>query len=89
MHWRFAIAELDLLDRLAETLGHGERRFGAGVGEEHSEFLAADAPEEVARAQHLDGALGEDLEHAVADMMAVPVIDALEMIEIDEEQCDR
>ena len=54
------------------------------VREQHQEFLAAVAPEDLARVQRGAQRRGETLQQLVADGVAEAIVDRLEVIEIDE-----
>ena len=52
------------------------------IAQHDREFLAAEPPEQVRRADRLARTLGENLKHAVANGMTEPVIDRLEVVEV-------
>ena len=54
-----------------------------GCGQDDDEFFAADAAGHVDIADILADARGEFLEHAVADIMAMGIIDGLEVIDVE------
>ncbi len=58
------------------------------VFEQHGELVAAEARDRVAVAGRLDQALGAAVQHAVAGRMAIGVIDALEVVEVHEQDRD-
>lgn len=51
---------------------------------QRNEFIAAEAGEEIFVAQNAAHALTDGAEEAVADVVAVPIVDVLEPIEVDE-----
>jgi hypothetical protein len=53
--------------------------------ENHREFLAAQAADEIGGTNDRVDGRGEDLEHLIARRMTVTVVDGLEIVEIDEE----
>ena len=84
-------ADLDRrgLDRLAQPLGDGAGKGHVGVGHHHHEFLAAIAAGQV-DAAHIGGdAGGEFLQHLVADVMAIGVVDLLEEIDVHDDEGER
>ena len=70
----------------AEPFGDGLGLVGLGVDAEDDELVAAEPRAHVLRAQEGGEALRELLEELVADGVAVPVVDGLEAVEVDEEQ---
>ena len=70
--------------RLGETPGHvlAQRDGAAGVvaGQHGGEFLAADAGQQHRRPQHAARDVGEGLEHQIAGLVAVAVVDGLELV---------
>ena len=54
---------------------------------EHHEFVAAEARHEILRAQHVAQPVGDRAQQLVAAGMTQGVVDLLELIEIDEQQC--
>ena len=59
------------------------------TGEQDQELLASEAVGEIERAQPLAQVVGDVAQHRVADGMPVSVVDALEVIEIDDDHPDR
>src|SRR5205823_4559242 len=62
------------------------RALGALTVEQDGEFIAADARAAGVLRRRLDQRLGDDLEELVAGEMAVKIVDALEMVEVEQEQ---
>ncbi len=58
-----------------DALGDRQALVAAGIVEHDGEFLAAEAADQIARAELGAGGLGKDLQHAVADGMAEAVVD--------------
>jgi hypothetical protein len=54
--------------------------------EQADELVAAPARDGVRGAEHGPEARGDGAEHGVADVVAVPVVDGLEAVEVDEKQ---
>ena len=54
---------------------------------EHHEFVAAEARHEILRAQHGAQPVGYRAQQLVAARMAQGVVDLLELVEVDEQQC--
>ena len=54
---------------------------------EHHEFVAAEPRHEILRAQHLAQPVGDRAQQLVAAGMTERVVDLLELIEVDEQQC--
>ena len=78
-----------LLQRLDDARGDLEHRVVQGqVLEQHGELVAAEAGHRVAVPGRLDQALRAPVQHAVADGVAVGVVDALEVVEVDEDHGD-
>ena len=68
--------------RRVELLGVGERR----LREDHRELVAADAAGDVGVADDLADALGDLGQHRVAGEVADPVVDRLEVVEVEDDQ---
>src|SRR6202021_1583540 len=78
--------ETEVLDAVADALG-GEGGLGfVGLGEEGDELLPADAGDEVAGAEVAGEALGGEGEGCVAALVAVAVVDLLEVVEIEQDE---
>ncbi len=75
-------------DGLAQLLGDlaGERR--AHAGEQHDELLAAEPVDRLERPQRGAQAVGDLLEHGVADGVAVLVVDRLEAVDVADDERD-
>ena len=78
-------AQHDALDGAAHALGDLRRLLRAGAGEQGGELVAADAGEHVPAAhQHREGRR-DRLEQHVAGLVAVLVVDPLQMVDVDGE----
>jgi hypothetical protein len=66
-----------------------ERAGGTGVRQDHRELLAAVAMDRVSFAQHFARLAAEPLEHLVAHPVAVTVVDALEVVEVEQHEAER
>src|SRR5690606_23165703 len=76
--------------RLADVLGDRHRLVEAGAGQGRHELLAAEpGKDRVVRAQGLADAPGRAAQDLVADQVAVLVVDALEMVQVDHQQRQR
>ena len=76
-------------DAIADARGHGERPLAAGFGQHDCELVAAEPRHDVGfpRAATDDG--GRLDERAAAVQVIVGVVDALEAVEVEEEQRQR
>ena len=74
------------LDFAANALGDFRTAIQARVGQDHEEFLAADARGDVARAHRARHRIGHRAQHAIAEQVPVLVVDALEVIDVEHEQ---
>ena len=71
--------------RSAIVIGEGD----VGIGHHHHEFLAAIAAGQI-DAAHIGGdAAGEFLQHFVADVVAVGVVDRLEVVDVHDDEGER
>ena len=89
-HRHFVASDRDRrLERREHTLGERQRfRFVFEfLGEDH-ELVAAEASDRVAVAHHPAQPRRHSRQHAVAYLMTVAVVDELEAVEVDEDQCD-
>ena len=77
------------LRRLAQALGELERAPGAGVGEDDGELVAAHAVGEVGAAARGPDRGGQRLQALVAGLVAVRVVDGLEVVDVDEHERQR
>jgi hypothetical protein len=80
------------LTALSSTVPHSADDSGgalAGAGQDQSEFLSADPPERVALAHDGPCRGAEALQHPIAGRMTEPVVDGLEVIEVEEDQRQR
>ena len=77
------------LDALAQAFGDREGKRHIGVGHDDDEFLAAIAAGQIDAADIGGDAVGEFLEHFVADVVAVAVIDRLEVVDVENEEGER
>ena len=82
------------LDRPAETAEHplGDPALlilgGPEVGAEQHELVTAQPADRVARPHHVLQPAGDDLEHFVAGLVAVRVVDVLEVVQVEEHDRD-
>jgi hypothetical protein len=76
-------------DQGADLLGDDGGVFGAGVGEQDEEFLAAVAPGEVAVAHARGERAGDGGQDVVAGAVSVGVVDSLEVIEVEQDGGER
>ncbi len=83
------VGEHSYLDRRTDTFGKRGGAFHVGLGGDDHEFLAADAAEQVDVADRPGQSAGEVSQHAVAAGQQVAFVDALEMIDVDEEDRQR
>lgn len=67
----------------------GNAAFYRGVGQDHDEFFAAVAGQQVLRAHDFAGDLGQVHQGGVAACMAQPVVDGLEVVHIQKRQAQR
>ena len=78
--------EVGVRDAPAHALGRLQGLVGVGLGQDHGELLAADPGHQLARPrlgrEHVRGVL----EHPVAHLVAVHVVDALEVVEVHQHQ---
>ena len=77
------------LEPVADTLGDAERLLGVGVGQQAAELLAADAKQKIGRADVVVHDRDEAHQHVVAAGMPEPVVERLEMVEVEEQQAQR
>src|SRR5262245_37052290 len=81
--------EAELRDLHADLVGHDARFLRGRADEQHHEFLAAIARDEI-RVAHVSGeVLPDDAQDLVARLVPVRVIDALEAVDIPREDADR
>ena len=76
---------------LAQPVDDAPREVGGVLGGvdvllEHDEFVAAEARDEILRAQHLAQPVGDRAQQLVAAGMAERIVDLLELVEVDEQQ---
>ena len=67
-----------------EPLGGGVRALAVGAGQQHGELVAADAGDDVVRAQRVPQRRARRADHLVADVVAERVVDRLEVVEVDQ-----
>ena len=72
------------LDERAQLLGQDRALLDVGLGEDQHEFLAAVAADDVARPQVAGEDLGDAAQDDVAALVAVGVVDHLEVVDVDE-----
>jgi hypothetical protein len=73
-------------DQLPHPLSNPKRHGFVGVGENDDELLASGPARQIEIAQAFPQPSSEFLQHPVADVMAVIVVDRLEVIDVDHEQ---
>ena len=73
--------------RIQYLLAHRTRNRGRACWQQDREFFAAESTQTGLRRQNLRGNLDEVSERAVAGVMAVAIVDLLEVIEIEKQQC--
>jgi len=76
-------------DRAADAFGHHRGVGDAGMRQQRRELLAAGAREQVVRTQLLQAGPGQELQGLVADVVAVVVVDALEVVDVQHQQRQR
>ena len=67
-------------------VAQAQRGGGVDAGDQHDEFVAADAGRDIVHPQHGAHALGDGLEHMIAGGVAMGVVDDLEVIHVHVEQ---
>ena len=82
-------AGLANVDRGADRFRHPPHPLAVGAGRDHRELVAADPRQGVGGAQHRVGAGGRLDQDRVADLVAVAVIDPLEVVEVDQQHRQR
>ena len=81
------VAHAHRRDRRPRAFRSAARRLFVGRGEKHDEFLAPESADEIDIAARRPGErLSRRLQRLIAGPMAVDVVDALEMVEIDDQQ---
>ena len=75
--------------RAHEALGGAGGLGLVGVGEDHGELLAAGAADDVARPHVAFEDVAEGDQDLVADRVAVDVVDALEVVDVEQDEADR
>ncbi len=73
-------------DTAAQAFGDVVRALFRGVGQEQGEFLSAQAAEQVVGAHERADGVREDFQGLIASGMAVPVVQQLEVIEVQHQQ---
>src|SRR5690606_9261817 len=73
---------------LTQALRDETRRLEAGVRDERDELLPAVAPHRVLGTQRRAQAPRDDGEHAIPDVVAVKVVDRLEMVDVHEQDAE-
>ena len=84
-----AVDDVGCDDGGAQALGDLGRLMLRGVGEQDGELVAADAGEEVARAHATLEAGGDGDESGIAAVVAVGIVDALEVVKVDDDGRER
>ena len=79
------VVSMLLRRRSATRIGEGD----VGVGHHHDEFLAAIAAGQIDPADIGGDAAGEFAQHFVADVVAVGVVDRLEVVDVHDEEGER
>ena len=81
---------VDLLgaDRDRDAVGEELGVLAARLGQDHRELVAADPAGDVGRADDAADAVGDLGEHGVAAEVADAVVDALEVVEVEDDQRD-
>ena len=74
---------------LADLLGQLARALQVGLRQDHGELLAAVARGQIAALDRLGQHLRHQTQHLIADLMAVGVVELLEMIDVGEQQRQR
>jgi hypothetical protein len=69
--------------------GASGRRRLVRAAHDHAELLASETADDVAAAHHRAHRLGELAQHLVADAVAVDVVDALEVVDVEHQHRDR
>ncbi|MNV16031.1 hypothetical protein D3C71_1067830 [compost metagenome] len=69
-----------------QALGHLQGHLRRAAGKHRSELLAANAPEQIATAQRRAAAVGDVLQHVVAFLVAVGVVDHFEVIDVQHQE---
>ena len=78
-----------MLDLDAELLSDEDGAFAVGVGEQDQELLAAEASGEVAGADRRADDASDERECLVAALVAVAVVDRLEVVEVEQDRRER
>ncbi len=81
--------DVDLAQSLGEPSGEPERVAGVARRHDHAELLAADAADDVGAANGVARDARDLNQHLVADAVAVHVVDALEVVEVEHQHGDR
>src|SRR5215217_7535695 len=78
-----------LVERGANSVRHVERQFRSGIVQDGGELLTSETADAISGAKIAAGALGEDLQYAVANRMTVTVIDAFKIVQVDHQDSQR
>ena len=78
--------QLDIDEGDAQPLATGGQALGIAIGQQHHELFSAIACQDIAVAQAGRGHAGKRLQHLIASRMAVNIVDAFEVIEVDQRQ---
>ena len=76
-------------DVLGDPLGGFDRALGIDVGDEDEELVAAEPGDHIGRTDGFTEPIGDDAQELVSGRVAVAVVHKLEVVEVDEEDCDR
>ncbi len=72
-----------------DSVGNLQRFLAPYAGQERFELVAADARNQILASQNVPQHAGKRFEHAVACVMAVSIVDALELVQIHHQHRDR
>jgi len=78
--------KLGTLDDLTQALGHVQSLFGTCLRQHSSEFFTTNTPENIDVAQGFLKKSSQFLQHEIARVMPVRIVDAFEVINVDHQQ---
>ena len=81
--------ELDGRERVGQAAREVDRVAGVAGGDDHAELLAAETADDVGAAHGAAQQVGEVAQHLVAGAVAVDVVDALEVVDVEHQHGDR